>query len=307
MKISKIYEETMKSCVICNSCRYCEGLCAVFPAMEKKRVFDFKDMDYLANLCHNCSECFYDCQYAPPHEFNVSIPQQFSTLRKQSYKKYVFPNFLGFIFDKNAILSTIILVLLFFGGFYLSFGGKSSQNSDFFELMPYVYMVSLFSIVGILVFLVLFISILRYSRSIELKNVSFKAFIQTLKDALSLKYLGGHKNEGCTYPNETRTRVRKLFHHLSAYGFILCFIATSLAAFYHHFLGLSAPYDFTQMPKLFGFVGGVLLCIGSLGLFFLKLIADKNIMDEDSAKIDYVFILMLFIVSFSGLLLMFLR
>ncbi|MDE5602687.1 MAG: citrate utilization protein B, partial [Helicobacter sp.] len=88
MKIIKFYEEAIKSCIICNSCRYCEGLCAVFPAMEKKREFNFKDVDYLANLCHQCSECFYDCQYAPPHEFNVSIPKQFSKISKESYKKY---------------------------------------------------------------------------------------------------------------------------------------------------------------------------------------------------------------------------
>ena len=25
--------------VVCNSCRYCEGLCAVFPAMERRRLF----------------------------------------------------------------------------------------------------------------------------------------------------------------------------------------------------------------------------------------------------------------------------
>ncbi|MFY4701042.1 hypothetical protein ACOTWD_02570 [Campylobacter jejuni] len=39
MKITKIYEEAQKSCIICNSCRYCERLCVVFPAMKKKREF----------------------------------------------------------------------------------------------------------------------------------------------------------------------------------------------------------------------------------------------------------------------------
>ncbi|MCH5336838.1 MAG: tricarballylate utilization 4Fe-4S protein TcuB [Campylobacter sp.] len=307
MKITQIYEDAIKSCVICNSCRYCEGLCAVFPAMEKKREFNVQDMDYLANLCHNCSECFYDCQYAPPHEFNVSIPAQLAALRKQSYKKYAFPNFLSFIFEKNAFISTLIFVVLFFLGFYLAFTPKVSQNGDFFELMPYTYMTSLFSIVGILVLLALIVGIVKYAKAIELKNVSFSAFIQTLKDALSLKYLGGHKSEGCTYPNEQRSNVRRVFHHFTAYGFIFCFIATTLGAIYHHFLHIYAPYDITQLPKLFGFVGGILLCIGTLGLFALKLSADKRLIDETSVQMDYVFILMLFIVSFTGLLLMFLR
>ena len=28
---------------ICNACRYCEGFCAVFPAMERRRLFTTGD------------------------------------------------------------------------------------------------------------------------------------------------------------------------------------------------------------------------------------------------------------------------
>ena len=38
---------------VCNACRYCEGLCAVFPAMEMRRVFPDGDLNYLANLCNS--------------------------------------------------------------------------------------------------------------------------------------------------------------------------------------------------------------------------------------------------------------
>ncbi len=63
---------------ICNSCRYCEGFCDVFPAMERRLEFSEADINYLANLCHNCAECYYACQYAPPHEFAVNVPQVFA-------------------------------------------------------------------------------------------------------------------------------------------------------------------------------------------------------------------------------------
>ncbi len=33
------YEEADRLMTVCNSCRYCEGLCAVFPAMEMRRAF----------------------------------------------------------------------------------------------------------------------------------------------------------------------------------------------------------------------------------------------------------------------------
>ena len=61
---------------LCNSCRYCEGLCAVFPAMEMRRAFPDGDLNYLANLCHSCGACYVDCQFSPPHEFDVNVPQR---------------------------------------------------------------------------------------------------------------------------------------------------------------------------------------------------------------------------------------
>ena len=68
---------------ICNSCRYCEGLCAVFPAMEMRRVFTAGDLNYLANLCHCCGACYCDCQFSPPHEFDVNVPKTLAALRRR--------------------------------------------------------------------------------------------------------------------------------------------------------------------------------------------------------------------------------
>lgn len=309
-KPDSIYTIATKSCIICNSCRYCEGLCAVFPAMEKYREFSPKEIDYLANLCHQCSECFYDCQYAPPHEFNVSIPQQFAQIRQESYKKYAFPSFLGKAFDKSAWLTTLLSVIALFIGFFIAssyaYEGKEAAG-DFFILIPYSYMVSTFTLVSIFVLFALIVGCVRFAKAIKLEGVSTKVFFQSLKDALVLKYLGGHKSEGCTYPNEMRSNARRIFHHLSAYGFLFCFIATSLGAFYHHFLHIYAPYDMTELPKLFGTIGGILLCFGILGLFILKLMADKELVDKKSVGMDYAFLFMLFIVSLSGLFLMWVR
>ena len=60
---------------VCNACRYCEQYCPVFPAMEERRTFAKADLALLANLCHNCGECLYACQYAPPHEFGINVPK----------------------------------------------------------------------------------------------------------------------------------------------------------------------------------------------------------------------------------------
>jgi len=74
-------DEAARLLSICNACRYCEGYCAVFPAMTAHRTFDVATLDYLANLCHQCTACYHACQYKPPHAFNVNLPPVFSRLR----------------------------------------------------------------------------------------------------------------------------------------------------------------------------------------------------------------------------------
>src|SRR5687768_7890032 len=96
---------------VCNSCRYCEQYCPVFPAMEERLVFSKTDLAYLANLCHNCGECLYACQYAPPHEFGINVPKTLSEIRLQGYEDYCWPRVLGVAFRKQGILTAISLVI----------------------------------------------------------------------------------------------------------------------------------------------------------------------------------------------------
>ena len=88
MPSSELLNEADRVMVICNACRYCEGFCAVFPAMELRRTFSEEDLVYLANLCHNCRGCYYACQYAPPHEFDVNVPKTFADLRLDTYQDF---------------------------------------------------------------------------------------------------------------------------------------------------------------------------------------------------------------------------
>src|SRR5437762_7104222 len=107
---------------ICNACRYCEGYCAVFPAMELRRTFTNGDMQYLANLCFDCRACLYACQFAPPHPFGVNIPRAMAEIRAETYKRYTWPRALAPLLDRNleAILGVVaasivaVLVLLSF-------------------------------------------------------------------------------------------------------------------------------------------------------------------------------------------------
>src|SRR4030081_1867876 len=93
---------------VCNSCRYCEGLCAVFPAMEMRRAFPDGDLNYLANLCHGCGACYYDCQFAPPHEFNVNVPRVLAKARADSYAAYTWPRAFAPMFAKNGLAISLV-------------------------------------------------------------------------------------------------------------------------------------------------------------------------------------------------------
>ena len=80
--------EVARQLQICNACRYCEGFCAVFPAMTRRLEFAKADAHYLANLCHGCGACLHACQYAPPHEFAVSVPRAMARVRARTYVDY---------------------------------------------------------------------------------------------------------------------------------------------------------------------------------------------------------------------------
>ena len=107
MPTTEALHEADRLMTICNACRYCEGLCAVFPAMEMRRTFAAGDLHYLANLCHQCGACLPDCQYAPPHQFDVNVPAAMAKLRNESYAVYAWPRLLAGVFARNALAVTL--------------------------------------------------------------------------------------------------------------------------------------------------------------------------------------------------------
>jgi len=86
-----------------------------------------------------------------------------------------------------------------------------------------------------------------------------------MRDAGRLRYLDGG-GVGCMNDDDQLTDRRKLFHHLTFYGFLLCFAATCVATLYHYLLGREAPYPWYDLPVLLGTVGGLGLLIGPAGL-----------------------------------------
>src|SRR6202008_4258285 len=98
---TRTLQEADRLMTVCNSCRYCEGLCAVFPAMEMRRSLSDGDLNYLANICHGSGACLPDCQFAPSHEFDVNVPQTLAKLRVDTSLTYAWPPPLAGLFEPN--------------------------------------------------------------------------------------------------------------------------------------------------------------------------------------------------------------
>ena len=309
--------EGIRVMTVCNACRYCEGFCAVFPAMERRRVFSVEDIRYLANLCHNCRDCYYACQYAPPHEFALNVPQTLAALRMQSYQDATWPEAFKGLFKHNglsvalicaaSILSVLLPVITFGepGAFFATHTGPGA----FYRIIPYGVMVSLFSGLGLFILLGLgkrFLALWRTFGASPDELTGWREHLRAVWDVLRLKYLDGG-GQGCNYPDERFSMARRYYHHAVFYGFLLCLVSTALAAAYDHILKAAAPYPLTSWPVLLGTVGGAAMVAGTAGLLFFKQKADPIPADSRSLGGDLGFLLLLLFTNLTGLLLLFLR
>ncbi len=297
---------------ICNACRYCEGFCAVFPAMTRRLEFNPADAHYLANLCHHCGACLHACQYAPPHEFALNVPRAMAQVRRQTYEQYAWPPALGALYRRNGLTLALALAagLALFLALAAAGGGglwRSVPGAGFYGVFPHGLMVALFAPVFGFALLALALGVRRFWREEAPGPVGGGAAAEALHDALRLKYLDGGHGEGCNNEDDAFTLARRRAHHFTFYGFMLCFAATVTGTLYHYAFGWPAPYDFASLPKLLGTAGGLSLVAGTVGLWRLNLRRHPLQQDPAQRPMDRGFIALLFATAASGLALMLAR
>ncbi|MDE2503775.1 MAG: tricarballylate utilization 4Fe-4S protein TcuB [Burkholderiales bacterium] len=294
---------------ICNACRYCEGYCAVFPAMTRRLAFSPADAHFLANLCHHCGACLHACQYAPPHEFAVNVPQAMARVRGQTYADYAWPPALGRLYRRNGLVLAaalagalalfLLLALLRRGG--LDALGQPAGAAGLYAVFPHGLMVALFAPVLGWAVLALTLGLRRFWRGQAPGSAGLPAMAEAGGHALRLTYLGGGHGAGCNNEDDAFSLWRRRAHHATFYGFMLCFAATSVATLYHYALGREAPYAVDSLPKLLGIAGGIGLALGSAGLGWLNLRRHPLQGEPTQRPMDRGFIALLFLVAVSGL------
>ncbi len=300
---SDIVQEVRRQAEICNACRYCEGYCAVFPALHRERAFSEASLTQLANLCHNCRSCYYACQYTDPHEFALNLPKALAELRQDSWETYAYPAALAKLFQRSGVAIAVASVL----GFAIILWamraiGAQTNGDGFYALLSHSAMVTIFLPAFFLPLLCLAIGVRRYWRSVGGDVIRTADLIEAGKAAASMKNLSGGHGDGCNFEDEDRfSHSRRLAHQAVMYGFLLCFASTSSATVLHYLFDAPAPYPFWSLPKLLGVPGGLLMMIGSVWLGSLKVRADRNLGDPTCWGGEMGFLLLLFLVATSGL------
>jgi citrate/tricarballylate utilization protein len=316
-----IFKEADRQLTICNACRYCEGLCPVFPALELRRTFTEDDIRYLGNLCHDCRACQQACMYTDPHEFAMNFPKAMSEVRMESYEHWSWPRFLGRLFSdtpKGALLGSAAAVIVFLLAALLISSDRlfaiHRGPGAFYQVAPYPAMV--------LPALVLFFygAAIWLQGSVRFWSESDSALLRqphglaplfrALRDSLTVKYLGGG-GSGCWYPgdapSDAPSSVRRVFHSLVFWGFLSDLLSTTLAFAYQDFLRILPPYSLTSAPVIFGIAGGVGLIIGTVGLLWFKLNSNRMLSAQAAYGLDYAFLIFLGLTGLTGMLTLILR
>jgi citrate/tricarballylate utilization protein len=277
--------------------------------MTHRIEFGKADIHYLANLCHNCGACLHACQYAPPHEFAVNIPQAMAKVRKETYSEFAWPPAMGALYRRAGLTVSLALAgaLALFLTLLLAMRKDllwQPLAGNFYAFFPHNMLALLFGSVFGFAILALGIGVTRFWRSISPGEASPAAMAEATQNVLSLKYLDGGHGQGCNNANDAYTLWRRRFHHFTFYGFMACLASTAVATLYHYLLGMHAPYPVHSLPVLLGVGGGIGLLIGPAGLLWLNLRRDPNHGDASQKPMDRGFIVLLLLISASGLALL---
>ena len=315
--LDQLVEEANRQFTICNACRYCEGLCTVFPAMEMRTVFAYGDVSYLSALCHDCGACVPACPFSPPHEMAVDVRTLLAEARVQTFEDYARPQALWRLLAHGRSVAGIIVVTIVFATIVaLSTGDPSrivetnTSSGSFYDVIGWLWLVVPATVVSIFALVAILVGVHAFSSGVpggarRLWNLGVQRW--TIRDVLSLRNLDGGGG-GCETVGDRRSASRRYLHHLIFYGFFLMFAATVAAAIQQDIFGQDPPYPIVSAPVLLGTIGGIATTIGITGFLVIGIRRrDESDGRSSHRQFDRVFGLTLLAATVTGLLTLALR
>jgi len=315
--LDALLEDAERQLAVCNACRYCEGYCAVFPALERRVEVDRQLVLYTANLCHDCRACFYACPYTEPHEFAIDLPRVLGEVRRATYAQAGPRGVLRRITTSGlrsqiALTAAALIVLLGLVAWSVGLpvlGVAHTGLGSFYEVVPWLLMVVPGMVLGLYVLAALLLGGVRFLRDTgggARELLDLEALKTAGWEALTLRWLRGGE-EGCHYPTYHVSGARTVLHFLVAGGFVAAFASTAVAALYQDVFGLLPPYDVLSVPVVLGSVGGIGMVAGSAGLLILKTRADRQLTTDAQVEFDVAFLITIGLSSLTGMLLLIFR
>jgi citrate/tricarballylate utilization protein len=302
--------EATRQLDICNACRYCEGLCAVFPALARRTVLSAGDVSQLANLCHDCRACYDACMYTAPHEFGLNVPAVLTEVRLEDSQRYVWPArvpgllrgwtglFAGAV-ASAALLAGIAAAHAGWSGLVAAHEGAASP----YQLIPDGVLIALMLAAIGYALLIGVLAARSYWAATSPGHVPVRPadVLRATWYALTLRYLRGG-GAGCYYPEDDQpSPARRHLHLLTVAGFGLCVVSTVAAAVLQHVLGEPPPYAWLSAPVISGTIGGLGLLAGCTGLLLLKARSSPVTSIAQMTVKDYGLLTALTFLALSGL------
>jgi citrate/tricarballylate utilization protein len=304
-------DEATRQFTLCNACRYCEGVCSVFPAMEMRTAFSSGDISYLATLCHDCRACLHVCPFSDPHEFAIDIPALMAAARVETYAEYARPRVLWNMLTRpRAVLAVVVVSFAFYLALALLSGGKLlDAHQSFYHVIAYLWLVIPSGVLTLLAVAAILGGVRAFARD---SSVPARELLQpaahrrAVIDTLALRNLRGGGG-GCMYPADEASAKRRRLHHLVFYGFGLMFLATIAAAFEQDILRIQPAYPILSVPVLAGTIGGIATLAGCVGFLILGVRSRERRKSADTRRIDRLFTATLLAGTLTGLLTLALR
>jgi len=314
-------EEAERQLTICNSCRYCEGYCAVFPALERLTHVTEGNTIFLANLCHDCRACHQACMFTLPHEFAINLPAALSEVRVTTYSTYAWPRAFAALARRAGVstlgfvLAGLLLALMTVAatGGLARFFDTGGDPGSFYRVIPYLVLAVSGLAASAYIVLVMVLGSIRFWREAggtKREALDLGAWIAAMGDVAIMANLRGG-GDNCYQPDPRRASpARRLLHQAVVYGFILAFISTGLAALFQDILGEQPPFPWLSAPVVTGALGGVMMTVGCTGLLWLKLRSvakARDLISGSMLSMDTAFIVVLDAAAITGLLTLLLR
>lgn len=296
----------------CYQCATCSVVCELSP---EKKPFPRKEMIWaqwglkdklIADpdvwMCHQCNDCTVHCpRGARPGDVLAAV-------RSYVFSQNAFPKFMGRALATPKALPVLFLVpIIVIGIIMFAFNQVNftelgfGDPVDYNDFIRHGWTEGLFITGNVIIFAFAAVGLLRFWKEMKrtFPGEPSKGFVPSVIETFI--EIATHKN----FNNCITNKPRAVSHFLVLFGFIGSMATAGLALLWTVALGHHSPIDLPNLIKVLGTVSGLMMLIG-LGILLTRRATDADKVGANGYA-DKMFLYIIAIVAFTGLILQFIR